>query len=63
MIIFQESQPAELIEDVEIIPVQQIAFMDGPAAARYPFQSLADALPADRWYETDGVAPALKCPV
>ena len=66
--ILQESQPVQLLEDVEIIPLQNIELTDGLNLARSPryrTQALSNDLPAERWYETDGVAPAVgsRCPV
>ena len=56
----QESRPTEFLEDVEIIPLQQLSLAEVPRIRS--FQSL-DSLPDERWYETDGVAPAKRCPV
>jgi hypothetical protein len=53
----QESQASELLGNVEIVPVQQYMLVERPTMRRYPIQSLAESLPAERWYETDGVAP------
>ena len=66
--ILQESQPVQLLEDAEIIPLQNIELTDGLDLARSPryrTQALSNDLPAERWYETDGVAPAVgsRCPV
>jgi hypothetical protein len=50
----QESQSSELLETFEIVPLQEL---HGPT----DFQSLEapplGSLPAERWYETEGVAP------
>ncbi len=53
----QESQASELLENVEIIPVQQYMLLERPTLRRGSVQSLVEGLPAAKWYETEGIAP------